>query len=135
MPVSLLMAPIIPAVTDAEIESIVEMAADHGARHASWILLRLPHELKELFRDWLASHLPDRASHVMSLLREASGGKDYDNRYGVRQRGRGPYAAMIRDRFRAACRRFGMGDVRDRTSLDCTRFRPPGQQQMALTFD
>jgi DNA repair photolyase len=135
VPVSLLMAPIIPAVTDGEIEAIVETAAANGACHASWILLRLPHELKDLFRDWLATHLPDRATHVMSLLREASGGRDYDNRYGVRQRGRGPYARMIRDRFSVACRRHGIGDGRDRPRLDCTKFRPPGQQQMALTFD
>ena len=135
VPVSLLMAPIIPAVNDSEIESIIGAAAEHGATHAAWILLRLPHELKELFRDWLDAHLPDRAAHVLSLLRQASGGKDYDNRFGRRQTGRGPYAGMIRDRFRAACRRYGISNTEGRQALDCTRFRPPGQRQMALGFD
>ena len=135
VPVSLLMAPIIPAVNDREIEDTVAAAADSGAGHASWILLRLPHELKSLFREWLATHLPDRADHVMNLLREASGGKDYDNRFGVRQRGRGPYATMLGDRFSAACRRYGIGDIRARTRLDTTRFRRPGDRQMALAFD
>jgi DNA repair photolyase len=135
VPVSLLLAPVIPAVNDAEIEAIIERAAEHGAGHASWILLRLPHELKQIFREWLSTHLPDRASHVISLLRQASGGRDYDNRYGIRQRGRGPHAAMIGDRFDAACRRFGISYGRDGKTLDCSRFRPPGQQQMALGFD
>ena len=135
VPVSLLMAPIIPAVNDSEIEAVIETAAEHGASQAAWILLRLPHELKALFRDWLAVHMPDRAAHVLSLLRQASGGKDYDNRFGQRQTGRGPYAAMIRDRFRAACRRYGIRNAEGRQALDCTQFRPPGQRQMALGFD
>ena len=135
VPVSVLVAPVIPAVNDAEIESILECAAENGAQYAGWILLRLPHELKQIFRDWLAEHFPDRARHVMSLIRQASGGQDYDNRFGVRQRGRGPYADMIRDRFRNACRRFGLGDGGARKALDCGRFRPPGQQQMTLAFD
>jgi DNA repair photolyase len=135
VPVSVLVAPVIPAINDAEIESILECAAENGARYAGWILLRLPHELKQIFRDWLAEHFPDRASHVMSLVRQASGGQDYDNRFGVRQRGRGPYADMIRDRFKKACSRFGLEDGRARKALDSSRFRPPGQQQMTLVFD
>jgi DNA repair photolyase len=135
VPVSVLVAPVIPAVNDAEIESILESAAEHGADHASWIMLRLPHELKQLFRDWLSEHMPERAAHVMSLVQQASGGRDYDNRFGLRQRGRGPYADMIRDRFSAACRRFGLGHGRARRALDCSQFRRPGQQQMALDFD
>lgn len=135
VPVTLLLAPVIPAVNDAEMESIIECAAGHGASHASWILLRLPHELKQIFREWLATHLPDRSAHVLSLLQQASGGQDYDNRYGLRQRGRGPHAAMLGDRFNAACRRFGINSGRDGKTLDCSRFRPPGQQQMALGFD
>jgi len=135
VPVTVLVAPVIPAVNDAEMESILECAAGHGATRAGWILLRLPHELKQVFREWLDAHLPERAAHVISLVQQASGGRDYDNRFGVRQRGRGPYAAMIRDRFAAACRRFGVCHGRDRTPLDCSRFRRPGQQQMALAFD
>ena len=135
VPVTLLLAPVIPAINDAEIESITKLAAECGASDASWILLRLPHELKGIFRDWLAAQMPDRAAHVMSLLQAASGGKDYDNRFGRRQRGRGPYARMIADRFSTACRRYGLRAGRQQTALDCTLFRPPGQQQMALGFD
>jgi DNA repair photolyase len=135
VPVTLLLAPLIPAVNDAEIESITRLAAASGASRAGWILLRLPNELKQIFADWLNTHMPDRAAHVMSLLREASGGKDYDNRFGHRQRGRGPYAKMIADRFDAACRRYGLSTGRSRRRLDCSLFRPPGQQQMALGFD
>ena len=128
------MAPIIPAVNDHEIEGILERAASSGAAHAAWILLRLPHELKQIFPEWLETHMPDRASHVMSLIRQASGGRDYDNRYGIRQRGRGPYAGMIRERFRKGCRRFGLNDRQARQELDCSRFRRPGQRQMTLGF-
>jgi DNA repair photolyase len=135
VPVSLLMAPIIPAVNDAEIESVIERAANSGAGHATWILLRLPHELKQIFVEWLELHMPQRAGHVMSLLRQASGGKDYDNRFGIRQRGRGPYADMINQRFKATCTRHGIGAGRTRIQLDCSRFRPPGGRQLALDFD
>jgi DNA repair photolyase len=136
VPVSLLMAPIIPAVNDAEIETILDRASKCGARHATWILLRLPHELKQIFGDWLEAQLPDRAEHVMSLLRQASGGKDYDNRFQHRQRGNGPYAALINQRFTAACKRLGMdsGRYRERR-LDCSQFRRPAGPQMALAFD
>ena len=132
IPVSVMMAPIIPAVNDCEIESIVERAAAAGATQARWILLRLPHEVKEIFKDWLAEHLPERAAHVMSLVRQASGGREYDNRFGVRQRGTGPYAAMIAKRFAAACRRHGLLRDDPRRTLDCSRFRKPGQRQMAF---
>lgn len=135
VPVSLLLAPVIPAVNDSEIESIVRRAADSGAGHASWIFLRLPNELKQIFREWLDLHLPERAAHVMSLVRQASGGRDYDNRFGVRQRGKGPYAAMIDARFRAACKRYGISSGRNRERLDCRAFVPPGQRQLGLGFD
>ena len=135
VPVSVLVAPIIPAVNDRELESIIERAAGCGASHASWILLRLPNELKQIFPEWLDLHMPDRAGHVMSLIRQASGGRDYDNRFGIRQRGRGPYAAMIDQRFTAACRRFGIDSGRTTQALDCSGFLRPGQRQMALGFD
>jgi DNA repair photolyase len=135
VPVSLLMAPIIPAINDMEIESVLERAVDSGAIHATWILLRLPHELKQIFVEWLEAHMPERAGHVMSLIRQASGGQDYDNRFGVRQRGRGPYASMINQRFTAACRRLGMASGRYRAELDCSRFRRPAGRQMALAID
>ena len=135
VPVSLLMAPIIPAINDTEIEAVLSRAADAGATHAAWILLRLPHELKQIFVEWLQTHMPDRAGHVMSLLRQASGGKDYDNRFGVRQRGRGPYASMINQRFTSACRRYGIRSGRYQDRLDCTQFRPPAGRQMTLAID
>ena len=127
VPVSLLQAPIIPAVNDMEIESIVARAAAAGANNASYIMLRLPHEVKAVFRDWLEARLPERAQHVMSLIRQASGGRDYDNRFGLRQTGRGPYANMIRQRFESACRKHGVANGRRRINLDTAQFSPPAK--------
>ena len=132
VPVSLLMAPIIPAVNDREIEDIVGRAAASGTGRASYVLLRLPFELKQIFAEWLDRHMPDRAAHVMSLVRQASGGKDYDNRFGIRQTGRGVYADMIAQRFKLACRKSVIRHERSQESLDCSRFRRPGLQQMDL---
>jgi len=132
VPVSVLVAPVIPAVNDREIEAILERSAESGASRAGWILLRLPHEVKTLFAQWLAVHMPDRAAHVMSLVRQASGGRDYDNRFGSRQRGSGPYAGMLAKRFDIACRKFGLEHGRGRAALDCSRFRAPGRRQLAL---
>ena len=135
VPVSLLLAPVIPALNDSEIEAIVERSAACGISHAGWILLRLPHELKQIFAEWLEAHLPDRAEHIMSLMRQASGGRDYDNRFGIRQRGGGPYAAMLASRFNAICRRTKLDPARPLKPLDCSQFDPPGRKQMALGFD
>lgn len=134
IPVSLLMAPIIPAVNDSEIERILAEAATAGIRSAAYIFLRLPHEVKELFAEWLQVHMPQRAQHVMSLVRQASGGRDYDNRFGIRQRGRGPYAEMIGKRFKTACQRLQLGhsEADQRQGLDCSQFNRPGQKQMVL---
>ena len=132
VPTSLLMAPLIPAVNDAEIEQVLEAASNAGASHAAYIFLRLPHEVKTLFVEWLETHFPDRAEHVMSLVRQASGGRDYDNRFGVRQTGRGAYAEMLGARFRNACKRFGLSAGRYQQGLDCSRFDPPGQRQLGL---
>lgn len=134
VPTSVLVAPIIPAINDAEIEQILEAVADAGATHAHYIFLRLPHEVQSLFVDWLESHFPARAAHVMSLVRQASGGKNYDPRFGVRQRGRGPYAEMLGSRFRTACKRFGLAGERYQHALDCTQFVPPGPQQLGLNL-
>ena len=134
VPVSLLLAPVIPAVNDREIEAIVGRAADAGAQRAAWILLRLPHELKTLFRDWLNRHLPERAARVMSLMRQASGGRDYDNRFGARQSGTGAYADMISQRFVAACRKHGIEHGGDAEPLERTLFTPPGKRQISFDF-
>ena len=132
IPTSVLMAPLIPAINDAEIESVLEAVAAAGASRAHYIFLRLPHEVKALFVEWLHMHFPERADHVMSLVRQAGGGRDYDSRFGVRQKGRGAYADMLGKRFRAACRRYGLGSERYQQSLDCSQFQRPGQQQLGL---
>ncbi len=137
VPVTVMMAPIIPALNDREIESILSSAADAGADDAAWILLRLPHELKTLFRQWLDTHYPDRADHVMSILRQSSGGKDYDNRFGTRQRGSGVFARLIASRFDAARKRYGLGaDGRMARAqhADCSQFEPPGARQLGLPW-
>jgi DNA repair photolyase len=132
IPVSVLMAPVIPAINDAEIESVLQAVADAGASDAHYIFLRLPHEVAALFAEWLQLHFPDRAKHVMSLVQHASGGRNYDNRFGIRQTGRGAYAEMLGKRFRAACRRFGLATERYQGWLDCKQFVKPGQQQLGL---
>lgn len=135
VPCTVLIAPVIPAVNDSEVEEILDAAAAAGATRAAWILLRLPHEVREIFTDWLDVHFPDRAAHVMSLLRQAHGGRDYDSRFGRRQTGTGPLAAMIGQRFASACRRLGIATGESQEMLDCSRFQPPGQQQLGLAFD
>ena len=130
VPVGVLMAPVIPCVNDDEIERIAEAVAKAGARSLGYVMLRLPHEVKELFREWLDEHLPDRAEHVMSVVRGLSGGKDYDARFGIRQRGQGPYAELVARRFQIARRKFGLDGERFpplRTDL----FRSPAHQTQA----
>lgn len=121
-----MVAPVIPQINDREIEAILEAAADAGATTAGYVLLRLPHELKSVFADWLARHYPDRADHVMSLVRQMRGGKEYDSAFGTRMSGTGPFATLIRNRFRVAQRKFGLtGDLPP--ALDATRFRRPAR--------
>lgn len=134
VPVSVLVAPLIPAVNDHEIEAILEAVADHGVRQAHYVFLRLPHEVLPLFVEWLETHFPDRAEHVMSLVRQSSGGREYDARFGIRQTGRGPYAEMLAARFRTATRRLGLEPGRYQDRLDCTSFEAPGQRQLGLGF-
>ncbi|MGH8497049.1 MAG: PA0069 family radical SAM protein [Gammaproteobacteria bacterium] len=133
VPVGVLVAPVIPCINDDEIESILERVADAGARTASYVLIRLPHEVKDLFREWLAGHLPERAAHVMSLIRQSRGGKDYDSQFGTRMRGTGAYAELIGQRFRAAAKRYGLED-RSALTLDTGRFRVPAEQQPQMNF-
>jgi DNA repair photolyase len=123
VPVGVLVSPIIPALNDHEIERIVAAAAASGARRVGAILLRLPHEVKTLFSEWLQRHYPDRAEHVLGRLREARGGKLYESAFGERMRGRGPYADMIQARFEAARVRHGLS--RQAYPFDASRFRPP----------
>ena len=126
VPTGVLVAPIIPAVNDSEIEGIVAAIAAHGAMRAGYVLLRLPHELKALFRQWLDEHLPHRAEHVMSLIRGAREGRENDPRFGSRMVGSGAWAQLLRDRFALACKRRGlsMGRMRE---LSGEHFRAPAR--------
>jgi DNA repair photolyase len=134
IPVGVMAAPMIPAVNDAELESILERAAAAGARSAGYVLLRLPHELKDLFRAWLMQHLPDRAAHVMSLVQSTRGGHDNDAAFGQRMSGTGAWATLLHDRFRLACRKLGLNGER-KVTLNTHLFRAPsvgGQLRLEL---
>ena len=134
VPVGVMAAPMIPAVNEHELETILQRAAEAGARRAGYVLLRLPHEVKDLFRQWLAEHLPDRAAHVMSLVQAARGGRDNDSHFGQRMAGTGAWAKLLGDRFRLACRRFGLNGERQ-VKLSTALFRPPstgGQLPLGL---
>src|SRR5580698_10088232 len=117
IPVGVLVAPVIPAITDHELEDILAAAREAGAGSAGYVLLRLPHEVKILFREWLAAHYPDRAKHVMSLINQSRGGKDYDSQFGTRMRGTGPYADLLRTRFQLARRKLGFNESHARHEL------------------
>jgi DNA repair photolyase len=134
VPVSVLVAPVIPAINDSEIESILEATSNAGVKNAHYIFLRLPHELKTLFEEWLHTHYPERAEHVLSLIEQSSGGKLYDHRFGIRQSGRGPYADMLAARFSKASRQFGLNSDSYQQSLDCDSFLHPAQRQLGLDF-
>jgi DNA repair photolyase len=124
VPVGVNVAPVIPQLTDFDLEAILEAAAAAGARHAGWTMLRLPLEIAPLFRDWLAAHYPLRAAHVMSIVQQIRGGRDYESGFGVRMGGRGEFADLIRRRFALACKRLDLNtDLAPR--LDLSRFRPP----------
>jgi len=125
VPVGVLVAPVIPALTDHEMEQILEAAHSAGATSAGYVLLRLPHEVKDLFREWLAEHYPDRAKHVMSLINQSRGGKDYQAEFGTRMVGTGVFAQLLRARFDGAMRRFGFKDAENRHELRTDLFRPP----------
>ena len=122
VPVGVMVAPVVPMITDRELEHILEAAHAHGARAAGYVLLRLPHELKEVWREWLQLHYPDRAAHVMSLVRQMRGGKDYDSTFGKRMRGEGPFADLIASRFAKAHKRLGFGRL---PTLEDSRFVAP----------
>lgn len=126
VPVGVLIAPVIPAVNDHELEALVEDAARAGADSASYVLLRLPLEVAGLFREWLQAHLPERAEHVMSLVQQARGGRDNSSEWGERMRGTGAWAQLLRDRFRLARRRHGLATGAESRPLDLSQFRPAG---------
>jgi DNA repair photolyase len=124
IPTGVLAAPMIPALNDAELEKILEASAKAGARHAGYVLLRLPLELRQMFEDWLHTHFPDRARHVLSLIRQTRAGNLNDPRFHHRFSGEGAYADLLMRRFTQATRRLRFGEVR--AQLDCERFQIPG---------
>jgi DNA repair photolyase len=122
VPVRIMAAPMVPALTDPELEAILSAAKTAGARTASWIMLRLPQEVSPLWQEWLAAHYPDRAGRIMARLREMHGGNDYDAQWGRRMRGQGPYAEMIAARFSLAIKRLGL--KANAPPMRCDLFQP-----------
>jgi DNA repair photolyase len=134
VPVTVMVAPVIPLLTDSEMEDMLGAAAEAGAKHAGYLIVRLPFEVKQLFREWLETHEPLKAKHVMSLLNQMRGGKDNDPRFGFRQHGMGVYADLLAKRFASACQRHGLNSG-ERYALDTRSFLPPvvaGHQMMLL---
>ena len=125
-------APCIPGLTDMELESIFEAAAEAGAAEAGYILLRLPYEVKDMFIEWLNTHYPDRASKVLSLIRQTRDGSLYQTEWGTRMTGTGPYAELIKQRASVARRRFGLDQKH--IELDCSRFAPPPRKGDQLSL-
>jgi DNA repair photolyase len=125
IPAAVLAAPMIPGLNDPELEKILERASRSGARHAGYILLRLPHELRAMFEAWLAEHFPARARHVLSLIRETRAGQLNDSRFHARFAGQGPYADLLAQRFARAARQWGF---EDKTPLETRHFSRPGRQ-------
>jgi DNA repair photolyase len=132
VPTSVMVAPVIPALNDAEIERILDAAAAVGVREAGYVLLRLPLEVRDLFREWLMANFPDRYRHVFKLIRDTRGGKDYDSSWNTRMTGAGPVAWMIGRRFELACEKLGFNKIR--TRLTTEHFNPPrpASEQLSL---
>ena len=133
IPTSVVVAPIIPAINDHEIETILTRAAAAGAKESGYVMLRLPLEIRDLFREWLKEHYPDREARVFSLVQSTRGGKDYDSRWGQRMSGTGPFAWQVGRRFELACKRLGMNEQSFKVRTDL--FSPPtlaGQQMRLL---
>ncbi len=124
IPVGVMIAPVMPFLNDRHIEEILERAREAGASEAGYVLLRLPHEVAPLFKTWLTTHFPLKADHVMSLVRQMRGGKDYVSTFGERQTGTGNFADLIAKRFDRACKRLKLNE-RYHEPLDTSRFRPP----------
>jgi len=132
VPTAVMVAPVIPALNDHEIERILEVAAEAGVREAGYVTLRLPLEIKDLFREWLATDYPDRAKRVISLIQSMHGGNDYTSEFGLRQRGRGPYADQIAKRFQLALKRHGLNVHRQKLRTDLFRAPTPVGGQFTM---
>ena len=132
IPTGVMVAPVIPVLTDKDIERVLEAAAAAGAISAGYVLLRLPYEVKPLFIEWLQEHFPQRANHVMSIIRQMRNGKENDANFGSRMRGEGEFANLLAQRFRKACERLGLNG--ERTPLDLTQFRVPAKATSQLSL-
>jgi DNA repair photolyase len=132
VPTAVMVAPIIPAINDAEIERILDAAAIAGVGDAGYVLLRLPLELRDLFREWLMENFPDRYRHVFTLIRDMRGGKDYGATWGRRMKGSGPYAWMIGRRFEVACERLGLNVDKVKLTIEHFQTSRAGAQQLSL---
>ena len=132
IPTTVMVAPVIPALNDMEIERILEAARTAGVREAGYVLLRLPLEIRDLFREWLIANYPDRHRHVFKLIRDMRGGKDYDSTWGTRMKGAGPYAWMIGRRFEMACEKLGLNVSRTQLTTEHFRKPKPGAEQLSL---
>ena len=132
VPVMVMTAPMIPALNDHEMEQILDRAAEAGATEAGYILLRLPLELRDLFREWLLEHHPGKLRHILSLIQSTRNGKDYDARFGIRHTGEGAYAELMAKRFHVACQRLGLN--RKRRSLRTDLFQAPLREGAQLTL-
>jgi DNA repair photolyase len=130
IPAAVMVAPIIPAINDSEVERILDAAAAAGAESAGYVMLRMPFEIKDLFREWLREHFPDKLDHVISLVRSLHGGKDYDSSWGHRQTGAGPYAWSVGRRFELACKRIGLN--KKHVQLTTAHFQPPQMKRAQL---
>jgi len=133
IPTTVMVAPVIPALNDSEIERILDAAAHAGVKEASYVLLRLPLEVRDLFREWLMANYPDRYRHVFTLIRDMRGGRDYDSQWGTRMKGTGPMAWMIGRRFEIACEKLGLNKRRSKLTTDHF-VKPKGSGQQLSLF-
>jgi DNA repair photolyase len=137
VPCGVMVAALIPALNDKTMEHVLEAASAAGAAEAAYVIMRLPNELKDLFKEWLAAHYPDRAEHVISIVHQMRGGKDNDPRFGTRMSGVGNFADLIAKRFEIACRKYKLnehGAGRRRADLDCSIFKPPSKNPGQFTL-
>lgn len=134
VPVTVMAAPMIPMINDMELEKILHAASEAGALYAGFVLVRLPYEVKDIFKEWLKLHFPDRAEHVMSVIKQMRGGKEYDSTFGKRMRGEGEFAELLATRFNLACKRFKL-NVAQSLELDTTSFTRPRKPTNQMEFE
>ena len=132
IPTSVLVAPVVPALNDHEMERILDAAKGNGAKSASYILLRLPHEVSDLFKEWLLRHYPDKYTHALSVLRSMRGGKDYDSEWGTRMKGVGPYAWQLGRRFELSAKKLGLRELRETLRTDLFQIPKVNNDQLSL---